>query len=136
MSQGSTFITHLVREEGKRKMERGSPLGSGCDSPEAGLFLLTLLPPFRPAELWQLAAKRGDPVGRPAVNEGSVWDQSTRWMLFRFGSMHRKHSAATQLQVAYWPSLGSWASLQRPINMDINKEGWGMEGGGYGPVPL
>lgn len=35
----------------------------------------------------------------------------------------------TQLQVARWLTPGSWTSLQRPINMDINKEGWGMEGG-------
>ena len=43
----------------------------------------------------------------------------------------------TQLQVARWLALGSWASLQRPINMDINKEGWGMEGRRpLGSVPL
>lgn len=35
----------------------------------------------------------------------------------------------TQLQVARWLALGSWASLQRPINRDINMESWGMGGG-------
>lgn len=34
----------------------------------------------------------------------------------------------TQLQVARWLTLSSWASLQRPINRDINRESWGMEG--------
>lgn len=34
----------------------------------------------------------------------------------------------TQLQVARWLALGSWAGLQRPINRDINMESWGMEG--------
>ena len=34
----------------------------------------------------------------------------------------------TQLQVALWLALGSWAGLQRPINRDINMESWGLEG--------
>lgn len=43
----------------------------------------------------------------------------------------------TRLQVARWLVPGSWASLQRPINVDINKEGWRMEGRRpLGSVPL
>lgn len=75
--------------------KRAEGLGLGHEFPKA-----RLLPPqtaccqVLPGELWQLAAKHGDPVSRPAVNECSVWEQSTRWMLFRFGSAHRKHSGA------------------------------------------
>lgn len=41
----------------------------------------------------------------------------------------------TQLQVACWLALGSWAGLQRPINRDINMEGElgdGGQGGHWG----
>lgn len=63
-----------------------------------------------------------------AMNECSVWEQSTRWMLFRFGSEHRKHCGADAAPGGLLARFNSWAGLQRPINMDINK-GSGMGGG-------
>lgn len=41
----------------------------------------------------------------------------------------------TQLQVARWLTPDSWTSLQRPINVDINKESWKTERP-LGSVPL
>ena len=80
---------------GRIETGMGGLLGSGCDLPKA--LLLSSHPShcqLLPGELWQLPAKHRDPVSGQAVNECSVWDQSTRWMLFRFGSVHRKHSTA------------------------------------------
>lgn len=84
---------HLAQKRVDRKWAEA--LGSEHEFPK-----VRLLPPHPaccqvlPGELWQLTAKHGDPVSRLAMNECSVWEQSTRWMLFRFGSEHRKHSVA------------------------------------------
>lgn len=50
-------------------------------------------------------------------------------MLFRFGSAHRKHSVADAAPGGSLALIGSWAGLQRPINVDVNKEGWGWKAG-------
>lgn len=72
------------------------------------------------------------PGPRLAMNAHSVWKRSTRWMLFRFGSTHRKHSEQTQLQVSPWLASTAGPGLQRPITVDVNKGsgGGGVRGGG------
>lgn len=64
------------------------------------------------------------------MNECSVWEQSQQdGCCFVPAPCTVNILWQTQRQVARWLTPGSWTSLQRPINVDINKEGWGMESG-------
>lgn len=108
MSQCTVLMTHLVREQGERTAGQRAA-SSRHDFPSVCLLSSQLSCQVLPSKLWQLTAKCEDLISGLAMNECSVWDQSTRWMLFRFGSVHRKHSVADTAPgglLAYTRQLG------------------------------